>query len=73
MIYTIEAGIPIPPTHNELIASTSPTLRAMKVGDSILVPKKHLNSVRYIAAKRVGIKMTARAVDANHSRLWRIA
>lgn len=67
----IEKGIPI---SNEIkrYGSAKAILNAMEVGDSVLLTKKHANSIRTTAWVHK-IKVATRTVSETEMRVWRIA
>lgn len=69
--FKIEKGIPIPP-RNRLAIGVAPTLRAMKVGDSVVLPKSTSTYICH-SAKDAGIKVTQRRISDTEIRVWRIA
>lgn len=67
--FKIEKGVPIPPH-----ATTSPlnnTLRAMKCGDSIVVPLAKRVGLPQ-RAKHIGIKIVTRKISDTEARIWRV-
>jgi hypothetical protein len=62
----IEKNIPIP-DRNKVAA----TLRAMSVGDSVIIPKGRDVSWRASAAQ-LKMKVTSRKISDTECRLWRI-
>lgn len=75
MTYQIEKGVPIPEpiTGKGVINKKSflGTLRAMEVGDSVLVEKPQTSSGAH--SRIQGMKFTTRKVSENRTRIWRVA
>lgn len=67
---TIESGIPIPPKHKG--TGYPELMRQMKVGDSILVPKKGRVAVLQ-AAVRLRITITTRKEGDGTMRCWKVS
>jgi hypothetical protein len=67
----IEKGIPVPREIGSY-GSAKALLDAMEVGDSVLLPSKHANSIRTTAWQR-GIKLCTRKVSATETRIWRMS
>jgi hypothetical protein len=67
----IEKNIPIPPPRKEN-AEIKPTLQAMSIGDSVLVPIISSMTFRNAAA-RLDIKVTSRKESPGWTRFWRTA
>ena len=71
----IQKGVPLPAASHELDA-LSLALRALDVGDSVLVPDEDLNyrAVRVRAAKlgRSGEKKFSTRREGNATRVWRV-
>lgn len=67
-VMKIEKNIPIPPRKSGLI---SLTLREMKVGDSIVIPKSQDTSWR-TAAMRLKMDIVTRKISDTETRLWRV-
>ena len=69
MKFVIEKNIPIP----EFVAKSEMTenMKAMEIGDSMVVSDKILNTL-YIRAQRAGIKITVRKSEDGKFRFWRI-
>lgn len=65
----IEKGIPIPKAKSQGISAA---LRAMNVGDSIVMPAAQRGNL-YACAKSVGVRLTLRSIDAGTVRVWRVA
>jgi len=65
----IEKGIEIPTIRNK--TGITETLRKMQIGDSIAITARHCDI--YIPAKRIGIKVTIRAISRTELRVWRTA
>jgi hypothetical protein len=63
----IEKGIPMPPIKSKWIELIS----SMKTGDSILVSKKNMSSVR-TAAYRNRVKLVVRFQNEDIFRVWRV-
>ncbi len=72
MSYVIEKDVP-PPVHAQAGWGMRAAFRAMSVGDSVLIPGKHINSVSQATRQAVpDAKFTCRTVDGG-VRVWRLA
>lgn len=69
--YKIEHNVPVP-EHNHSKPGFVPLLRSMKVGDSVLVAKGAMPSIRSVA-RIYKIKVLCRAVSSTEARVWRVA
>jgi hypothetical protein len=66
----IEKNVPIP-THAFKKKGLSAMFRAMEVGDSFSIREDHRANLTTMA-KRVGIRVTVRKIDAGMCRVWRV-
>ncbi len=72
MTITIEKGVPIPPDPRVKTGVMS-AIRAMEVGDSLVLPKPAKNAGSYLNGPRnEGRSFTVRRIDENSCRIWRI-
>ena len=72
MTITIEKGVPIPPDGRVKTGFMS-AIRAMEVGDSLVLPKPSTRAGGYLSGLRnEGRQFTARKIDENSCRIWRI-
>ena len=74
MTFVIEKGIPIPTVDGRSKTGITAVLRAMDVGDSVLVPPEQADSTRGVAAtmnKRTEKRFVARSVENKALRIWR--
>lgn len=71
-ILHIEQGIPIPPKLG-MGGALGNTLRAMKVGDSIVVSQRQRNAA-FALVHKTGVKLASRRMNdtGDQIRLWRI-
>lgn len=67
--FLIESGIPIP--ESQARTGLSAALRALKVGDSLVVKDKKASSVHAYAV-RVGIRIKTKTEEDGTARIWRI-
>lgn len=68
----IEHNIPIPSKHTGPKTHNIEILKRMNVGDSIVTTRPKVPGF-LSSAKRVGYKMTTRAINPSETRVWRIA
>lgn len=68
--YAIEKGIPVPVVTE--YSKWKNLLDSMRVGDSVLLSIKEATAARG-AARKHGMKVTVRKVDANTSRVWKVS
>lgn len=74
MTFVIEKGIPIPTVDGRSKTGITAVLRAMDVGDSVLVPPEQADSTRGVANtmnKRTEKRFVARSVENKALRIWR--
>lgn len=70
---TIESGIPIPPKRGlKNLASAASAVRAMEVGDSVLVATLGKTKALRVSARRFRFKIAQRQVEGG-IRVWRVA
>ena len=67
----IEHGIPFPIGGKGSASSIRETIKAMEVGDSILVTERQRQAC-FAAANDFKMKLTSRLVEGNLVRVWRI-
>lgn len=75
MSFVIEKNIPIPTTDGRTKSGLAAVLRAMEVGDSILVPPENAVSARrmaYVANKKTDKRFVSRPMDGRALRIWRV-
>lgn len=65
----IESGVPF---SGKQLSGFSKKLKAMKVGQSFLLPKKKRWNLSLYAG-RAGVQVMSRSVNATHVRVWRTA
>jgi hypothetical protein len=72
--FKVESGIPIPVGKGELTLKLHAAVKSMAVGDSFLIEKKQIASLRVILNKHYGNKgFTVRSIGDKHARCWRTA
>lgn len=74
MTFVIEKGIPIPPADGRTKTGITLVLRAMDVGDSVLVPPAQAAGTRSVLVamnKRTEKRFVARSVEDKALRIWR--
>lgn len=69
--FVIEHDIPIPPVGLR-DGSVASTFRKMSVGDSVVMPNTRRSCIASVS-KLCNIKVTARRIDKNSFRVWRVA
>jgi hypothetical protein len=71
--YTIEKGIPLPPSANGPGRVGKYPFAQMRVGDSFVCdkPQTNLGATLAYSAKKLGIKFATRKIDAGTTRIWR--
>jgi hypothetical protein len=71
-IGVVSSSIPLPPPHNQrqdTLPGINALLRQLKVGDSVLLPRREREGV-YTRAKFLGIRISTRVAD-DTVRVWR--
>lgn len=63
----IEKNVPIPEQRGKI----QDLLHAFEVGDSAIFPVRNSNGIFYSAAKKLGIRIHIKSVDAGW-RIWRV-
>jgi len=72
-LYEIQKDIPMPGHSNGKRGALLPALKAMSIGDSILIPLKQRSSIAAMKRNLPGTRFATRTVDANTARVWRTA
>lgn len=70
MTIKIDHGIPVPPSRP--VSKWEPILRAMKTGDSFVVPKLFECQAILRVAMKSGLIVTTRKLNGDGWRVWRI-
>lgn len=68
----IEEGIPITKSIAPRVGKNMDVIKAMKVGDSVLLDDQNHYMCFYAAAKRLGVKVASRQQQDGKVRLWRV-
>ena len=69
----VEKGIPIPDRAGEgELSGVTNTLGKIKVGESFMWPVALRRNNLYLFARRLGIQITIRKLNARHCRVWRV-
>lgn len=69
----IESGIPVTPRSKRGYSGLSATLRNLKKGDSVFVPKKTQGQVASIAQYAIGVGNYTVRTEKGGARVWRTA
>lgn len=74
MTYTIEKNVPLPSPQRAGRPAKYPW-REMRVGDSFVIdkPTQQAATRGREAGRSLGMKFSCRKIDANHTRIWRVA